>query len=264
MRGTYGSAEAPERIVAHAVDSSNRSVDRVELNAEDDLHAGLAGFDVEAVADRTEVGNVELNDVGDFGKVGRGEVPHGIVGVGFDDDGKLDLAFKLVQLGSVLRLGDDVLVAGDVLDSEAVLLEDDLAFGGIAQVVVAEVDATSVQRHTCREALVLDKVSMRHMMVGSDTYQLHLMLDAEELELGVGASRDTIRQPGDELVARDEGGVVLVQLIGEGALEVGDGERKSTTPLGGEVASMVLGPEDSKLVDTLTMAARVGVADQVG
>jgi hypothetical protein len=99
--------------------------------------------------------------------------------------------------------------------------------------------------------------------LGQGTYQLHLVLDAEELKLRVGPSTDTIRQLGDELEARDEGNIILVQLVDEGTLEVGDRERKGTTPLGRQVADMVLGSKSSKLIDTLNMVARVSVADQV-
>jgi hypothetical protein len=77
--------------------------------------------------------------------------------------------------------------------------------------------------------------------LGQGTYQLHLVLDAEELKLRVGPSTDTIRQLGDELEARDEGNIILVQ----------------------QVADMVLGSKSSKLIDTLNMVARVSVADQV-
>jgi hypothetical protein len=139
----------------------------MELDAEDNLHAGLVGLDVEAVADCTKVGNVDLDGVADFDKVVRGEAPHDIVGVGFDDDRKLDLALELVDLGRVLSLCDGVLVPGDVLDKEAMLGEDSHAFSSITKVVVAKVDSTSVERHARGEALVLDKVSMIHVKAGS-------------------------------------------------------------------------------------------------
>lgn len=113
---TYGIAEAPDRVGTHAVDSSDSGVDRVELDAEDKHHASLVGLDVETVADRTKAGDIELNHVGDFNQVGRGEGPHGIVGVRLDDDGKLDLTLELVHLSSVLRLGDGILITGDVID----------------------------------------------------------------------------------------------------------------------------------------------------
>jgi hypothetical protein len=167
VRKTYGIAEAPESVGPQALNSSSGSVNRMELDAEDNLHAGLVGFDVEAVADCAEVGNVDLDGVADFDKVVRGEAPHGIVGVGLDDDRKLDLALELVDLGRVLSLGDGVLVSGDVLDKEAVLGEDSHAFSSITKVVVAKVDSTSVERHARGEALVLDKVSMIHVKAGS-------------------------------------------------------------------------------------------------
>lgn len=47
------------------------------------------------------------------------------------------------------------------------LVKDGLALGSISEVVIAEMDAASVQRHTVGEALVLGKVSMVDIKVGS-------------------------------------------------------------------------------------------------
>jgi hypothetical protein len=82
--------------------------------------------------------------------------------VGIDRDGEGDLAFELVELGGVLRLGKGVLVAGDVVDREAVLFENVFAFGSFTEVVVTEVDAASVGRHTVGEASVLKDSQQEH------------------------------------------------------------------------------------------------------
>ena len=47
------------------------------------------------------------------------------------------------------------------------------------------------------------------------TYQLHLLLNAEELVLRVGARVGAVWQVGDEVEARDERFVVLGELIGK-------------------------------------------------
>lgn len=63
-------------------------------------------------------------------------------------------------------------------------------------------------------------------------YQLHLMLDAEELMLRVDAGIGAIRELSDELEARDEGLVILGDLIGEEALVVRGREWEDTLVLG--------------------------------
>lgn len=89
------------------------------------------------------------------------------------------------------------------------------------------------------------------------------MLDAEELELGVGTSFDAIRQHGDELEARSESGVSLTNLVDEGTLEVGNRKGKGTAPLGREAADMVLASKNIELAQARTMRGRVSVANQV-
>ena len=64
------------------------------------------------------------------------------------------------------------------------------------------------------------------------TYQLHLLLNAEELVLRVSARVGAIRQVGDELEARDERLVVLGELIGELAQVIRSREWKNAVGLG--------------------------------
>lgn len=64
------------------------------------------------------------------------------------------------------------------------------------------------------------------------TYQLHLMLDAEELVLGIDAGIGAIWKLGDEQKARDERLVILRHLIGEETLIVGGGEGENALVLG--------------------------------
>jgi hypothetical protein len=68
------------------------------------------------------------------------------------------------------------------------------------------------------------RVSMSGVNREGATYQLHLMLDAEELMFGVDAGVGAIRELSDELEARDEGLVVLRDLVGEETLVVGGRE----------------------------------------
>lgn len=64
------------------------------------------------------------------------------------------------------------------------------------------------------------------------TYQLHLVLDAEELVLGVDARNRAIWKLGDELKARDERLIVLRELVGKETLVVRRGEWKDALVLG--------------------------------
>jgi hypothetical protein len=71
-----------------------------------------------------------------------------------------------------------------------------------------------------------------HEKKADNAHQLHLVLDTEELMLRVEASIGAVRQLCHELVARDEGAVMLVQLIDEGALVVGGGKGEDASVLG--------------------------------
>lgn len=106
------------------------------------------------------------------------ELPDGMLGVGVDHHGQLHLAFELVELGGVLRLGEGVLVAGDVDDLEVMLFEDVFAFSCIAKVIVAKVDAASVDRDAVGEASILDdgqqgqaRGRSEHLLTSSDAGQ---------------------------------------------------------------------------------------------
>lgn len=119
----------------------------MELDAEDKSHLGVLGLNVDAVADTTEDAGSDLDGLVDFVEVGIGKLEGGMVGARLYGDGHLDLAFELVELSCVLRLGQGELVAGDPIDNEAVLREDVLGFSGLAKIIVAQVNATCVERY---------------------------------------------------------------------------------------------------------------------
>lgn len=87
-----------------------------------------------------------------------------MVGVRLKHDSELNLALEVVDLSSVLGLGEGELMAGDVLDDVAVLFEDVFAFSGLAKVVVPEMSTTDVCRDAVVEACVLGPVSKVHDM----------------------------------------------------------------------------------------------------
>jgi hypothetical protein len=156
MRGTDLSVDAPDRVIRQALDSAIGSIDAMELDAENEEHLVVDGVDVDQVAIRTEcMADVLDGDANDL-VVDVAELPDGVVGVGIDHDVELDLAFELVELGSVLSLAESILIAGDVFDAEVMLLEDVLTFSSLTEVVVAKVDATRVDGNAVGEACILD------------------------------------------------------------------------------------------------------------
>lgn len=129
----------------------------MELDAEDEGHLGVVGLHVDAVADGTEDASGELDGLGDFGKVGVGELPDGLVGVRLNEDRYLDGTLELIELGGVLGLGEGELIAGNPVDSEAMLSKDVFGFSSFAEIVMTKVDTASVDGNTAGEALVLGK-----------------------------------------------------------------------------------------------------------
>lgn len=149
---------APNGIGGQRVHSAIGSVNAMKFDAESESHLLIIGFDVDKVADFAEGGSDIRNSELHEAVVGIGELPDGMLGVGIDHDGQLHLAFELVELSGVLRLGEGVLVAGNVLDLEIMLLEDIFAFSSVAKIIVAEIDTASVDWNTVGEASVLDSV----------------------------------------------------------------------------------------------------------
>jgi hypothetical protein len=132
----------------------------LELNTEDEGHLGVMSLDVDAAADGTEYASGELDSLSNFGKIGICELEDRMLGVGLDNDRYLDRAFKLVELGRVLRFGESKLVTCNPVDNKAVLREDILGFSSFAEVIVAKVNTASIDRYATGETLVLSKVSM--------------------------------------------------------------------------------------------------------
>lgn len=156
---TYRIVDTPDWIDSQALNGTSGSIDRVELDAEDQSHTGVVSLDVHAVTHSTEGACGNAHCLSDFVEVGLGELEACKLTVWLDDNRHVDLAIELIELSCVLRLGQRKLIAGDPVDAEAVLGEDVLGFSSFAQIVIAEVNATSVQGDTAVEALVLGGVS---------------------------------------------------------------------------------------------------------
>ena len=99
-RTTYRVVDAPNRVSDQALNSSNGSVDRMELDAEDESHLGVMSLDVNAVANGTEDASCDLDGLEDFNEVGVGELKAGMVRLNGDRD--FDLTFELVELSCAL------------------------------------------------------------------------------------------------------------------------------------------------------------------
>jgi hypothetical protein len=146
---------APDGVDDEAMDSTVGGIDAEELDTEDEKHLVVVGLDVNQGADRTE-GQADLLDCDSHGSViSLGELPDGVLGVGVDQDGELNLTLELVEQGSVLSLGQGVLVSGEVLDNKAVLPENVFALCSFVQVVVPEVHTAAVYGNTTGKAGIL-------------------------------------------------------------------------------------------------------------
>lgn len=146
---------APDRIDAQRVDSTVASIDTVILKAEGESHLLAVGLDMNQVANLAKGGSDVVDGELHVADVGVGEIPDGMLGVGVNHDSQLHLAFEVIDKRSLLGLDEGVLVASDVLDLEAMLLKDLLAFCSVTKVIEAKVDATSVDRDTGVEASIL-------------------------------------------------------------------------------------------------------------
>jgi len=147
---------APDRIDAQGVDSAVASIDAMILKAEHESHLLAVGLEMNEVANLAKGGSDVLDDALDVDDIGLGEIEDGLLGVGVNHDSQLHLAFEVVDKRRLLALDEGVLVASDVLDLEAMLLKDLLAFCSVTKVIEAKVDATSVDRDTGVEASILD------------------------------------------------------------------------------------------------------------
>lgn len=132
----------------------------MKLDAKDQDALGNIGVDMDAVANVTKAGGNDLEVLTQGKKVVRGELWNCLARVArTNHDGNLDLTLELVEQGSVLTFGNGEVVAGDVLDDEAVLFEDVLALSGVAKVIVAKVDTLVVHGDAVDEARILVMVS---------------------------------------------------------------------------------------------------------
>lgn len=102
----------------------------------------------------------------------------------------------------------------------------------------------------------------------SVTYQLHLMLNAEQLMLGVDAAVGAIRKLSHVLEARDEELIVLGHLIDKGTLVVGSREWKDALVLGRGSTRVkrglaIVGDGDLARVVATVQARRTSVAGKL-
>lgn len=226
---------------------------------------------MKTVAESAEDSCRELDRLGDHGEIFSAEDPCGMLRVRLNQDGKLDLALELIELRGLLGLGDGKVVAGDVVDSEVMLLQDVLGLGSVMKVIKAEMNATGKDRNAVGKASILrrdvSKTRTRREREGVDTYQLHLMLNTEQLMLRIRAGNGAIGQTSDELVARNIVNMVLGQLVGEGPLNIDSRDREDGLVLlrdDSAIAVSGLGGDDSGLAVVLAMLAGTVAARDVG
>lgn len=264
--GAYLARHIPDRIRTQAVDGTVGGVDGVELDAEDEKHLRVLGVDVDPVADSTEGASDTLDSVSDLSKVGRSELPDGELRVGHDEDGKLHLALELVETSRVLGLGECVLVAGDPIDREAMLLKNVLGLGRLTKVIKAKMNTPSIDGHAVGETLVLGgNQSSTRDQEDQTTYELHLVLDTEQLMLGVHASTGAIGKLGDEVKTREVRLVVLGELVDKDTLDMWDRQGEDVVVLVRGVADLLARGDDSGLAEAAAVMKPGGavVADKL-
>jgi len=190
-------------------------------------HLVIDGFDMNDIAGSTNGSSSDFDRPRDSGQVPSCEVEHSKVGVGLDHDGKLDLAFELLDVGRILGLATGIVIRSRIRNRELVLLKDGLALGSFTKIIVTDEDSTSIIRDSVMEALILRLVSkVRFTVEDEGTCQLHLVLHLEQLMVWVDTGVGTVRQLSNELIARHEGRVFLRHLIDESTLDVGRGRRQ--------------------------------------
>lgn len=169
-RKTYLGGLAPNAVPTQAVDSTLRSLNGMELDAESDKRVDIVGLDMEDVANRAESIADGLDSLGDDGKVsvGEGEVV-GLVNDRIDLDGQTDLALELIDETGIALLDEGILVRSGVLDDEPVLLQEIFGDGGLLKIIKGNEDTAQLDEgllfaldfgYSIEEASILDGVSV--------------------------------------------------------------------------------------------------------
>lgn len=143
----YIRLEAVDGVQAKGLDGAMSGINRIELDPEDEMHLGVISVDVDDVADRTKDLGDGLDVLGGVGEIFRSELPDGVVGIGLDTNGQADLAFEFLDPAEILVLSAGEVVDGSVVDREAGLLEDVLAFCGIGHAIITNEDAGVIARN---------------------------------------------------------------------------------------------------------------------
>lgn len=111
VRGvTYLSIVTPDRVSRKATNSAVGSIDTVELNAEMEEHFVVIGTDMSNLADWAEGLADILYRTDHHAVVDLGELVGKTLRVRINEDRQLDLALVLVEVGSLLRFCDSILV----------------------------------------------------------------------------------------------------------------------------------------------------------
>jgi len=154
-KATYIVADAPDGVNTQRLDGAIGGIDRVEFDAEVEQQLVVNRVHVDAVAESAKHTRRELDRLGNHGKIFGAQDPCSMLRVGLDQEGKLDLALKLIELGGLLGLGDGKVVAGNIVDSKVMLLQDILGLCRVMKIIEAKMDATSKDRNTVGEAGIL-------------------------------------------------------------------------------------------------------------
>ena len=125
-------------------------------------HLVVVGVDMNDIAEITNGPSSDLDGPRNGGQISSCEVEHSKVGVGLDHDGKLDLAFELLDVSRILGLAARIVIGSRIRNGELVLLEDGLALSSFTKIIVTDEDSTSIIRDSGMEALILRLVSKVH------------------------------------------------------------------------------------------------------
>jgi len=95
---TYIVADAPDGVNTQRLDGAIGGIDRVEFDAEVEQQLVVNRVHVDAVAESAKHTRRELDRLGNHGKIFSAQDPCSMLRVGLDQEGKLDLALKLIEL----------------------------------------------------------------------------------------------------------------------------------------------------------------------
>lgn len=109
-RATYLGVVSPDRVDGKTTNSAVGSIDTVKLDAEVHYALLVVGSDVGDLADRAERFADVLDGADCHTVIDLGELVRLTIWIGIEEDRKLHLAFELVEVCRLLRLGHGILV----------------------------------------------------------------------------------------------------------------------------------------------------------